>query len=250
MTESDSAGFSIDVFAQVFDFLPAAFNARIVGGSYLIEVLVIPIPFLPDKTPHSMSIWTHHILKCSHKKHKNTDNSQRKQLKTNDQKPGSQDTKKQQAHIDNFSSWTCKNNQYSHGIKYHLLVDAVSKGVRDFKVTTASLHDSQVMLAKEGDYDLFLDKGYVGAKNLPARVTVYIPNKVYDGREPMPEEKLLNKLMSGIRCRVEHVNGFLKNFLHGDTDRYKRNPRMEVACMFKCLIYNVFRYEYLKQKAV
>ena len=197
-----------------------------------------------------MSIWTHHILKCSHKKHKNTDNSQRKQLKTNDQKPGSQDTKKQQAHIDNFSSWTCKNNQYSHGIKYHLLVDAVSKGVRDFKVTTASLHDSQVMLAKEGDYDLFLDKGYVGAKNLPARVTVYIPNKVYDGREPMPEEKLLNKLMSGIRCRVEHVNGFLKNFLHGDTDRYKRNPRMEVACMFKCLIYNVFRYEYLKQKAV
>jgi IS5 family transposase len=157
-------------------------------------------------------------------------------------------TKKQQAHIDNYSSWTCKNGQYSHGIKYHLLVDAVSKGIKDFRITTASVHDSQVMIARDGDYSLFLDKGYAGCKNLLERVTAYIPNKVYGGREPGPEEKELNRIMSGIRCRVEHVNGFIKNALRGDKDRYKRNPRMEVACMFKCMIYNVFRYEYLKRQ--
>jgi IS5 family transposase len=159
-------------------------------------------------------------------------------------------TKKQRAHIDNYSTWTCKNGQYSHGIKYHLLVDAVSKGIIDYKVTTASLHDSQIMLAKDGEYSLFLDKGYVGCKNLPEGVTPYIPNKMYGDREPGPEEQMLNKLMSGIRCRIEHVNGFIKNVLHGEQSRYKRNPRMEVACMFKCMIYNMFRYEFLKRKTV
>ncbi len=146
-----------------------------------------------------------------------------------------------------FSTWTCKNNQYDYGIKYHMLVDVQSKGVTDFRVTTASLHDSQVMLAKPGEYLLFLDKGYTGVQT-PDKVTAFIPRKVYGGREPTVVEKELNRLMSGIRGRIEHVNGFIKKGIHGDENRYKRSPRMEVACMLKCFIYNMFRWEFVKRK--
>lgn len=49
------------------------------------------------------------------------------------------------AHKDKDARWTKKNNQSYYGYKDHVKIDSKSKLITNYKVTDASVHDSQTL---------------------------------------------------------------------------------------------------------
>ena len=74
--------------------------------------------------------------------------------------------KKSQKDVD--ARWTQKNNVNFFGYKNHIKIDGKSKIIKKFKVTDASLHDSQVIdnLRDEDDEgeEFYADSAYTGQK--------------------------------------------------------------------------------------
>jgi len=62
-------------------------------------------------------------------------------------------------------TWTKKNSKSYFGFKVHTKEDCDYGLIRELQTTTASLHDSQVDLSKEGEV-VYRDKGYFGVKPL------------------------------------------------------------------------------------
>lgn len=75
-------------------------------------------------------------------------------------------TEWQLSHMDDHGTFTVKNGRVFHGDKLHVLMDSKSRLIVEFETSTASLHDSQVSLVKEGDKYAFRDKGYAGCHDL------------------------------------------------------------------------------------
>ena len=67
---------------------------------------------------------------------------------------------------DTDARWTLRNNKSSYGYKNHIIVDAKTKIMRDFEVTSASVHYSQVyeeLVAEvKPDEVVFADSAYSG----------------------------------------------------------------------------------------
>lgn len=62
-------------------------------------------------------------------------------------------------------TWTKKNSKSYFGFKVHTKEDCDYGLIRELQTSTASLHDSQVVLSKEGEV-VYRDKGYFGVKPL------------------------------------------------------------------------------------
>lgn len=70
--------------------------------------------------------------------------------------------RKESSHMDRDGSFALKGGQIHFGYKTHARLDVKHKLVRSVEVTTASVHDSRVDLAEEGDGKAYRDKGYFG----------------------------------------------------------------------------------------
>jgi len=55
-----------------------------------------------------------------------------------------------------------KNNEHHFGFKNHTIMDLKYQLIRYFDVTTAAVHDSQVMFDFAKKFIMYADKGYVG----------------------------------------------------------------------------------------
>ena len=62
-------------------------------------------------------------------------------------------------------TWTKKNSKSYFGFKVHTKEDCDFGLIRELQTTTASVHDSQIDLSKEGEV-VYRDKGYFGVKPL------------------------------------------------------------------------------------
>jgi transposase, IS5 family len=142
--------------------------------------------------------------------------------------------------------WTVKSGQRYYGYKNHVKADLKSKLILDYTVTSASVHDSNEIgkLVKEDDKIVYADSGYVGKENeMPDSVEKVICEKGCRYRPLTGLKKLANHIKSKVRCRIEHIFGFMTNNLHGLTMRCIGEVRAEFNIDLTNLIYNMFRFE-------
>ncbi len=126
-----------------------------------------------------------------------------------------------------------------------------SKFIDNYKVTNASVHDSQPLddlLTKqdEGQY-LHADSTYTDEEQEKVIEKYKMKNKVnekgYRNKPLTDEQKASNKEKSNIGVRVEHVFGFMAQNMNGLIVRYVEITRAPGTIGLINLTYNLFRYE-------
>jgi IS5 family transposase len=159
--------------------------------------------------------------------------------------------KKRQKDIE--ARWTKKNFQNYFGYKNHAKSDSKSKLIDTYKVTDASVHDSQtvddLLDEKDKGQELYADSAYVGQEETldKHQVKNKIHEKGYKNNPLTEEQKLANTEKSRTRVRVEHIFGFMENSMGGMFFRKIGIKRAETTIGLINLTYNMFRKIQLTQ---
>jgi IS5 family transposase len=151
------------------------------------------------------------------------------------------------------ATWTKKNDSSFFGYKDHVKVDAESKLIVDYEITTASVHDSQVfktlITSKDEGSTVWADSAYEGLEYLVHsvlnKVEYDVHEKAYRNCPLTAEQKADNRERSKIRARVEHVFGFMENSMNGMKLKTIGKQRTSLSIGLMNLVYNFFRYEQL-----
>ena len=151
---------------------------------------------------------------------------------------------------DTDARYTRKGNKTHYGYKNHIKADADSKLIEDYRVTTASVHDSQMLsaLIDENVRVIYADSAYWGKPvemSLPETVENRIHIRGTKEQALNEEQKEENRQKSKVRCRVEHIFGFIAGRMHGSSLRSIGIKRAEFNIGLTNLIYNIYRYETL-----
>lgn len=151
---------------------------------------------------------------------------------------------------DTDARYTRKGNKTHYGYKNHIKADADSKLIEDYRVTTASVHDSQMLssLIDEKVRVIYADSAYWGKPvemSLPETVENRIHIRGTKEQALNEEQKEENRQKSKVRCRVEHIFGFIAGRMHGSSLRSIGIKRAEFNIGLTNLIYNIYRYETL-----
>lgn len=159
--------------------------------------------------------------------------------------------KKRQKDID--ARWTKKNNETHFGCKDNIKMDNGWKFIKEYCVSSASTHDSQVLdeLLEEDDQgqDVYADSAYTGSKQEATLKKYKVNNRVhekgYKNRPLTEEQKISNHQKSKIRARVEHVFGFIERSMNRLAFQCIGLKRTRGIVGLVNLTYNLFRYEQL-----
>lgn len=111
--------------------------------------------------------------------------------------------------------WTQKNGENHFGYKNHVQVDVENKFIRDYEVTPANTHDSQVfeeLLDPDNtSADVYADSAYRSKQSADQLKALGYRNhtmrKAVRNRKLTEREQQGNRTRARIRCRVEHVFG-------------------------------------------
>lgn len=143
--------------------------------------------------------------------------------------------------------WATKANINHYGYKNHIKVDADSKFITNYVVTSANVHDSQKLneLLDEKDKVVYADSAYVGIELENKNIEKKILEKGYRNKQLTDEQIKNNYLKSKTRCRIEHVFGFITKTMFGKTVRSIGIKRAEFNIGLTNLIYNMFRYNFV-----
>ena len=150
---------------------------------------------------------------------------------------------------DTDARWTKKRDETHYGYKDHIKVDADSKIILDYTVTPANVHDSNEFeeFFNEQDNAAYADSAYIG-RNLPEHVRNEVCEKGYRNKPLTEEQKENNRRKSRIRCRIEHIFGFMTMSMHGLTVRSIGIKRAKFNIGLTNLVYNLCRYALLSRK--
>ena len=158
---------------------------------------------------------------------------------------------------DTQARWTKKHGKSHYGYKNHVTIDRKHKLIRLYRVTDASVHDSQVLeelLTSDNTASgVWADSAYrskeieaaVKAKGLTSR----IHRKGYRNRPLHDWEKSGNRRRSRFRARVEHVFGAQRNDMGGTLVRSIGLVRARTRIGLKNLAYNMRRLVQLQRLA-
>ena len=158
---------------------------------------------------------------------------------------------------DTQARWTKKHGKRHYGYKNHINIDRQHKLVRRYRVTDASVHDSQVieeLLTSDNTASgVWADSAYrskaieaqVKARGLRSR----IHRKGYRNRPLRDWEKAGNQSRSRFRARVEHVFGAQQNDMGGTLVRSIGLVRARARIGLKNLAYNMRRLVQLQRLA-
>ncbi|PID41382.1 MAG: IS5/IS1182 family transposase [Proteobacteria bacterium] len=120
--------------------------------------------------------------------------------------------KRQRKDVD--ARWTRKNGKSYFGYKNHISIDVKHKFIRDWKVTDASVHDSNVfeeILAENTNRTVWADSAYYSKDRLKSlEKSGYrecIHRKGTRSRKLTVREHKSNRTRSKVRVRIEHVFG-------------------------------------------
>jgi len=155
---------------------------------------------------------------------------------------------RQKKHIDRDGTFAVKNNQVHYGYKNHMKLDVDNHLIRDYDVSTASLHDSEIDLVKEGDRRVYRDKGYFGKKLKSKNVEDKTMKRGTKRRKLNGGEQLRNKVISRIRAPGERPYAVVKRVFHNDSTQVKTLERVIIKEMFKCFAYNLYQLVTLERK--
>jgi IS5 family transposase len=154
---------------------------------------------------------------------------------------------------DTDARWAKKGNETFYGYKDHAKVDKISKIITNFTVTSANVHDVNAFegLIDITDKEAWLDAGYASAEHV-ARIKERYPDIILHicekgtKKNPLTEEqKQSNSEKSRVRCRVEHVFGYITRFMGGITIRTIGMVRAEREICGMNLAYNLKRIAFL-----
>lgn len=161
------------------------------------------------------------------------------------------------AHKDTDARWTKKNQETHYGYKNHAVVDNQHKLIRNYKVTSAEVHDSQVfvaLLTENSSKDVWADSAYrseEAEKELAAGKYRSHVHKKGARNKPLTErDKQANKRKSRIRVRVEHVFGSISNEQGGLYFRVIGLARTAVKVGMMNMVYNMRRLVTLHRMSV
>lgn len=162
---------------------------------------------------------------------------------------GIQENPNRKAQKDTDARWTQKNKVNYFGYKNHVKTDVKSKIITKYKVTDASVHDSEPMedLLDEKDKgeNFYADSAYSGEPLQKLIADKQMHNRVcekgYRNKPLTEEQKQNNTTKSTIRSRVEHIFGFMEMSMQG---MYVNNigiKRITAIIGLMNLTYNMFR---------
>ena len=158
------------------------------------------------------------------------------------------DNPHKKCHKDIDARWTKKGGETFYGYKDHAKVCRKTKLIVGYDTTTASVHDSQrgAELVDCNDIEgeeFWLDAGYVGTENGFAKrgVTPIICEKGFREHPLSDEQKQSNRTKSKVRCRVEHVFGFIERSMGGLVFRGIGIIRAKANVAMTNLTYNIAR---------
>ncbi len=151
-------------------------------------------------------------------------------------------------HKDTDARWTKKRGETFFGYKNHTKVCRKTKLIHGYDTTAANVHDSQrcASLIDENDRheDVWLDSGYVGqeAELEEKRVNPIISDRPYRDHPLTEEQKQSNRTKSKVRCRIEHVFGFMEQTMGGLVFRGIGLVRAAANVALTNLVYNMCRF--------
>lgn len=151
---------------------------------------------------------------------------------------------------DKEAKWTKKNGKSYYGHKNHINADVKHKLIRKYKRTSAETHDSQpfpdLLDMKNNSKSVWADSAYSSEeteeklKNKHYRSN--INRKGYRNKPLSDFQMKLNHKKSKIRCRVEHVFGYIENSMKSGMIRCIGGKRADGIIGMINLVYNMNRY--------
>ena len=162
-------------------------------------------------------------------------------------------TKRRQKDTD--ARWTKKHGKSRYGDKNHVGIDRTHKLIRRYRVTDASVHDSQVLealLSSDNTASGVWADSACRSKEIEAKVKARglrsrIHRKGYRNRPLRDWEKAVNKSRSRFRARVEHVFGSQSNDMGGTLVRSIGLVRATARIGLKNLAYNMRRLVHVQR---
>lgn len=172
-----------------------------------------------------------------------------KQIKQGEIPKSIADNSNKLAQKDTDARWTKKNNVNFFGYKNHIKTDAKSKIITKYKVTDASVHDSQALEnlldAQDKHQKLYADSAYTGENQENTIAQKDMSNQVcekgYKNNPLNAEQKESNREKSKIRARVEHIFGFMEGSMNGMYLQCIGIKRVTAIIGLMNLTYNMFR---------
>lgn len=162
---------------------------------------------------------------------------------------------KQQQHMDQDGTFSVKHDQAHFGYKNHIKLDTGHELIREYEVSTASLHDGEVDLVeesdnkvKESDNKAYRNKGYFGKKLNADNVKDKTMKRAARGHPLSDKEVEKNQAISKIRAPGERSFAVIKNVFNGTKTRVKTLVRVSIKEMFKCFAFNLYQSVTLKRK--
>jgi IS5 family transposase len=150
---------------------------------------------------------------------------------------------------DTDARWAKKNQETHYGYKNHATIDNKHKLIRNFEVTSAEVHDSQVfveILAENTSRDVWADSAYQSKKaelELAAMGMRSHVHKKGNRSKPLSDRaKQANTKRSRVRARVEHVFGSITNEQGGLYSRVIGLSRTKVKIGMMNMVYNMRRF--------
>lgn len=160
---------------------------------------------------------------------------------------------------DTEARWTKKHNKNYFGYKNHVKADAKNKFILNYKITDASVHDSQVCVDLLNEKDraepFYADSAYqtpeIKEKLADLKMHGQIVEKGYRNKPLTDGQNASNKTISKTRARVEHIFGFMYNSMNdGMFVRTIGKKRATLIIGLNNWVYNICRYTQLKKSGI
>ena len=224
-----------EVVGELFDAFDAHLKAQgwLAMGGQMIDASIVPVPKQRNGRDENAAI------------------------KAGETPKGWDDKPARRRQKDTDARWTKKHGKSHYGYKNHVNVDRRHKLIRRYKVTDASVHDSQVLDdVLDGDNtasEVWADSAYRSAeieRKLDERgLKSRIHRKAQRNRPLRKREQQGNRTRSQVRARVEHVFGAQVNDMGGTLVRSIGIARAKARIGLKNLAYNMRRAVQLERLA-
>jgi len=142
-------------------------------------------------------------------------------------------------------TWTKKGKKSYFGYKLHTKMDYDTSLIREFKTTTASVHDNQIDLSQPGEV-VYRDKGYFGTKPKGYDATMKRGVRAH----PMTtSDRERNKRIMRKRARVERPYAMIKDVFHLSILKVTTVARVHLKMLFACLNFNLHQLRSLAKSS-
>jgi IS5 family transposase len=156
---------------------------------------------------------------------------------------------------DTDAKWVTHNGEDYFGYKDHVKADTKTKLISDYEVTSAEVHDSQMLNKltnekQDGHQCFYGDSAYRSKGNQKLlkkkNITSRIHEKGYRNHQLTEKQKQRNKRKSKVRARIEHIFGFMTNTMRAMYIRCQSIKQAKTTIGLNNLTYNLFRLVQLK----